>query len=178
MVHLARVLRLALAAALVGLALASPARASAQLQFLIEAGLSYPSGDFSKLAQPGYHGRLGLQMKVPHVPLSFRAEGEADRLVSAASIGHLSVVSGSGSAVLSLPGPGISPYVLAGIGQYRTSFEEVGISSSIGTGYHVGVGLSFGALDFGGFVELRLVNVDGDRYITRYFPISLGLRVW
>ena len=163
--------------ALAAAALAVPVSASAQLQFLLEAGLSYPSGDFSKLAEPGYHGRLGVQAEVPHVPLSFRAEGEADRLVSTTSIGHVTVVSGSGSAVLSLGGPGLSPYVLAGIGQYRTSFEDVGISSSIGTGYHIGVGLSFGALDLGGFVELRFVNVKGDRFTTRYFPISLGLRL-
>ncbi len=158
-------------------ALAVPAPACAQLQFLLEAGLSYPSGEFSKLAEPGYHGRLGLQLEVPHVPVSLRAEGEAGRFVSATSIGHVTVVSGSGSAVLSLGGQGMSPYVLAGIGQYRTSFEDVGVSSSIGTGYHVGVGLSFGSHDLGGFVELRFVNVKGDRFTTRYFPISLGLRL-
>ncbi len=163
--------------ALTAVTLAAPARTSAQVHFLIEAGLSSPSGDFSKLAEPGYHGRMGLQAGLPRFPLSFRAEGEADRFTSATSIGHVTVVSGSASAVLSLGRKGISPYVLAGIGQYRTSFEDVGASSSIGTGYHVGVGLSFGALEFGGFVELRLVNVEGDRFTTRYFPISVGLRL-
>ncbi len=114
---------------------------------------------------------------MPHFPLSVRAEGEADRFVSASSIGHLTVVSGSASAVLSLGGVGVSPYVLGGIGHYRTSFDDVQLSSSIGTGYHVGVGLSFGAPEFGGFVEVRLVNVKGDRLTTRYVPISVGLRL-
>jgi hypothetical protein len=67
-----------------------------------------------------------------------------------------------------------SSYILAGIGQYRTSFDDGARASSIGTGYHVGIGLNFGAL---GFVEVRLVNVKGDSSTTLYFPISVGLRM-
>ncbi len=162
------------AAILVTVVLLAPAHASAQLKFLLEGGLSSPSGDFAKLAEAGYHGRVGLQADLPHLPLSLRAEGEADRFVSAQFIGHVTVVSGSASVVLSLGGAGVSPYVLAGIGQYRTSFDEPLTSSSIGTGYHFGVGLRLGSQ---WFVELRLVNFEGDRFTTRYIPISLAVRL-
>lgn len=162
------------AAILAAVTLAVPKCASAQLQFVLEGGLSSPAGDFSKLAEAGYHGRVGLQADIPHLPLSLRAEGEADRFVSAQFIGHVTVVSGSASVLLSLGGAGVSPYVLAGIGQYRTSFDEPLTSSSIGTGYHIGMGLKLGSH---WSVELRLVDVDGDRFTTRYVPISLAVRL-
>lgn len=165
---------LAISTALTALAFALPVSASAQVRFLVEAGLSEPVGSFTKEANSGYLGRLGLEAGLAHIPLSFRAEGVANRFGSATAVGHVTVVGGSVSAIVSLGGVGGSPYVLAGIGQYRTSYDAAGFGSSIGTGYHVGVGMNLGAL---GFLEIRFVDVNGDSGRTLYVPITIGLRM-
>ncbi len=161
--------------ALAAVALAGPAPASAQLHLLMEGGLSTPVGSFAKVAGSGYLGRLGIELDLPRLPVAFRGEGEVDHYSSSTSTGHVMIVGGSASVVLSLPDIGVSPYVLAGIGEYSTEITDVTGSSSIGAGYHVGVGLHLGR---SGFLEVRYVYAKGTNdYSTSYFPITVGLRL-
>ena len=43
-------------------------------------------------------------------------------------------------------------------------------------GIHGGFGASIGALGFGGFVEVRLVNIDRPEGDLRYVPLTVGFR--
>jgi hypothetical protein len=169
------------AVSLVCAALCAPGAASAQVHLLVEAGLSHPIGPFSDVAASGYHGGIGLQAGAPLFPLSFRVEGGADRFNGSGSTAdHITVLSGSASAVLSLGGLGVSPYLLGGVGEYRTSYGGTAPAQGSwnGAGYHLGAGLSFGALGFGGFVEVRFVNANGTGgRKTRFIPIMVGLRL-
>ncbi len=162
----------ALAAAL----LAAPASLSAQVHFILGAGLSSPTGDLSNVVSTGYHARAGIQIGAPLFPLSVRAEGDVNRFPAVAGgSGQTTIADGTASLVLSLGGVGISPYVLGGIGRYRASYSGGG-GTSTNTGYHAGVGLSFGILGFGGFLEGRFVNISAAGGNARYFPITVGLR--
>ncbi len=156
-----------------------PSSASGQVHFIVGGGLSKPSSNLSDLVDSGYHGRLGIQAGFPLFPLAFRVEGDANRFPATnSSSGHATIVAGTASAVLSLGGVGISPYVVGGLGKYRTSFSsELGLGgATTDTGYHLGVGISAGILGFGGFVEARWVNISASGGNLRYFPITVGLR--
>jgi len=170
-------------AALVALAAALvlvPASASAQVHFVIGGGLSSPSGDFGKAVDLGYQGRAGIQFGFPMFPLSFRAEGEVNRFSNKGGSGHATIAGGSASAILSLGGVGVSPYLIAGLGDYRTSatVDVLGVpmtAHSTDFGYHLGLGLKAGVMGFGGFAEVRFVDIATSGSHTRYFPISVGL---
>ncbi len=149
-----------------------PASVEAQPRLMIGGGLSNPTGDFSDVAGSGFHGRAGLQIGVPAFPLAVRADGEYHSFGEEdPALGKYSILDGTLSAVLSLGGIGLSPYVLAGIGAYRVSTDILDGSSQ--TGYHGGFGVSLGALGFGGWVELRYVKIEDLKYI----PISVGIRL-
>jgi hypothetical protein len=173
---LSRAVLVALAAA----ALCAPRPASAQVHFLIGGGLSSPSGDFGNAADVGYQGRAGIQIGFPVFPLSFRAEGELDRFSLKAGSGHATIGAGTASAILSLGGVGVSPYVIAGIGTYRTSATATVLGVQVSThatdvGYHIGLGVKAGFMGFGLFGEARFVDIATSGSHTRYFPITVGL---
>ncbi len=155
-----------------------PASVSAQVHLILGAGLSEPSGNLSNVVNSGYHGTVGLQIGVPLFPLSARVEGDVNRFPAVGGgSGNLTIADGTVSAVLSLGGVGISPYVLGGLGEYHTSYgSELGGGSATDVGYHAGVGLSAGLLGFGGFVEARFVSIHATGGDLRYFPITLGVR--
>ena len=89
-----------------------------------------------------------------------------------------SILSGALSVVVTFPGIGLSPYVLGGIGSYRTSVDVSGSTPESDTGIHGAFGVDIGALSFGGFAEVRLVNVStagaGNR---RVVSATLGVRL-
>jgi len=152
-----------------------PVAAEAQARLLLGGGLTRPTGDFSNSLESGYHGRVGLQIGVPVFPISLRGEGEVHTLAEMPGDDNTSIINGALSAVLSLGGIGLTPYVLAGFGQYRVadSGDDAPVSNR---GYHGGFGAALGALGAGAFFEIRLVNVTGLGQTTRYIPVTVGLR--
>ena len=152
----------------------TPLGVEAQARLMIGGGLSQPTGDFGNDVDSGMHGRVGLQVGVPVFPLSLRGDGEFHKFSEASGVGDTKLLAGALSVVLSLGGIGISPYVLAGVGTYRV---DNGVDSpETDRGIHGGFGVSLGALGFGGFAEVRLVNIDGVAGKTRYIPLTVGLR--
>ena len=139
-------------------------------------GISNPSGAFSDAVEGGAHARVGLQLGVPLFPLALRAEGEAHRFEEKAGGGDTTVLAGTVSAVLALGGIGLVPYVLGGIGSYRTEASSGPVVAK--RGYHAGFGVNVGALGLGAFAEVRIVNIPaggmGDD--TRFIPVTVGLR--
>ncbi len=153
-----------------------PTQAQAQARLLLGGGLSNPNGNFSNSTDSGFHGRVGLEVGIPVFPVSIRGEGEVHRFSESSGGGNTDLVDGTVSAVLSLGGIGLSPYVIAGVGTYRIS-PSVGDVVTNG-GFHGGFGVSIGALGFGGFAEIRLVNINGKNGAedVRYIPITVGVR--
>lgn len=166
--------RLVLLAALSLLLL--PAATAAQVRLMAGAGLSTPIGDFGDVADPGWHLRGGLQLGVPSIPVGLRADGAYHSFGQASSLPRMHMLSGALSVVLTLPGVGIVPYFLGGVGAYRTSVENSGATSN--GGFHGAFGVNIGgALGFGGFAEVRLVNVNGDVADSRFVTATVGIRL-
>jgi hypothetical protein len=157
-----------------------PAAAHAQVpRILVGGGLSTPTGDFSDVAGAGYHARAGLQLGVPAFPLAARLDGGYHSFGESDAGAKYKMLNGTLSAVLSLGGIGLSPYVIAGIGRYRIDRELGAVDPDATThgGFHGGFGVNLGALGFGGFAELRYVQINTDGANLKYLPLTVGFRL-
>jgi hypothetical protein len=165
-------------AALALLVVAAPAALSAQVSLLGGVGLSRPFGDFGDAAESGWQMLAGIQVGVPAIPIKLRADGGYHSFGAPSAQPSTSMLSGAASLVLDLPGVGLVPYILGGVGQYRVSVDQSGLDPVTDNGYHGAFGVNIGALGFGGFAELRLVNVvlgaGGD---VRFLSALIGLRL-
>lgn len=152
-----------------------PAAGSAQVRIMAGGGLSTPIGGFGDAADPGWHLGGGLQLGVPSIPVGLRADGAYHSFGQASPAPKTSMLSGALSVVVTLPGVGLVPYFLGGIGAYRTSIE--GLDATSNRGFHGAFGVNIGALGFGGFAEARLVSVSGDGGSSRFVTATVGIRL-
>lgn len=173
-----RLCSLAAVVALTGLlAFASaPAAVEAQPRIMAGVGVSTPIGDFADAAGVGWHAGAGLQLGFPTLPVALRADGAYHSFGEEAPVPQQSMLAGALSVVLDLPGPGIVPYFLGGVGMYRTSAEGIDEASS-DSGFHGAFGVNIGALGFGGFGEVRFINVNADGGDARFVTATIGFRL-
>ena len=156
-----------------------PAAVEAQPRILVGGGITSPNGDFKDAARAGYHGRIGVELAIPTLPVALRADADFHRLPEAGPLFDSSqILGGSLSLVFTLPGVGLSPYLLGGLGAYRVETGLVGSSDPVNrNGFHLGFGTKIGSLGFGGFVEIRYVQIGGDAGDTKYIPVTVGFRL-
>lgn len=154
-----------------------PASVHAQPRLIVGGGFSAPSGQIADIADPGYHLRAGLQVAIPNLPLGLRADGDFHRMGAAtAEFSRTEVLAGALSLAFTLPGVGLQPYLLAGIGSYRTKSGPNGSPETVtDTGYHGGFGVVIGGSGMGAFAELRYVQIQSVSK-TRLIPLTVGLR--
>ena len=155
--------------------LAAPVWASAQVRLMAGGGLSTPVGDFGDAAEAGWHLAGGLQLGVPTIPVALRADGAYHSFGQARPAPSLDMLAGNLSLVFNLPGVGLVPYLLAGVGAYRTTAE--GLDAVSDNGFHAAFGVNIGAIGFGGFAEVRFVNVNQDVSDARFVMATLGFRL-
>jgi hypothetical protein len=153
----------------------APSFVSAQPRLMGGVGLSTPFGDLGDDAGVGWHATAGLQLGFPTLPVSIRADGAYHSFGEESPAPKVSMLAGALSAVVDLPGVGIIPYFLGGVGMYRTSVGDLDPYSD--PGFHVAFGVNIGALGFGGFGEARFVNVNGDEGDSRYLRATIGIRL-
>ncbi len=154
-----------------------PAAVEAQPRIMAGGGLSSPIGDFGDAADAGWHGMVGLQLGFPTLPIAVRADGAYHSFGEASPVAKQSMLAGALSAVFNLPGVGINPYLLGGLGMYRTSIDISGVDAVSDPGFHLAFGVNLGALGFGGFGEVRFVNVNGDVADARFVTATVGIRL-
>lgn len=159
------------------LALLLPVSVVAQPRLMAGAGLSSPLGDFGDAADVGWHVTGGLQLDIPTLPVGIRADGRYHSFGQATDLPSVSMLSGALSVVIHLPGVGIVPYLLGGLGMYRTSVDVDGQDPVSDPGFQGAFGVDIGALGFGGFAEVRFVNVNGESQDSRFVTATLGLRL-
>jgi hypothetical protein len=157
-------------------ALLAPSAGAAQVSLMAGGGLGTPVGDFGDQAESGWHGTAGLQVGVPAIPVRLRADGGYHSFGQAGSDPRVSMLAGALSLVFNLPGVGLVPYLLGGLGQYRVSVDQSGVATVTDNGYHGAFGVNIGAMGFGGFGEVRLVNVSQGGGGLRFVTATLGLR--
>lgn len=175
-----RNVRVALAAVAVAMAV-SATSAQAQIGFSIGAGPSFAIGDFGDGLDMGYHAKVGASFSIPLLPIGLQAEGMWNRWdVSEAEDAKIQSLSGTINAVINLPTPGITPYIIGGVGYYNTKLDvegaEGGDSNDIGV--NVGGGVRLGLPGLGVFAEARLHNIftEGEGS-TRFVPVTIGIRL-
>ena len=159
--------------------LIAPVAAEAQPRLMLSGGLTTPNGDVSTSADPGYHVGASIEIGIPTLPVGFRGDGTLHKMGSArAGLEATEVLAGSLSIVYTMPGVGLRPYMLGGLGAYRVSAgtEDVPVTQT-SRGYHGGFGVSIGGLLFAAFAEIRYVLVPTPDNTVRMIPLTLGFRL-
>jgi hypothetical protein len=155
-----------------------PAAAEAQVRILAGAGVTNPISDLNDVTDVGWHAMGGAQLDIATLPISLRGDGGYHSFGEQGSNPQTSVLSGAVSLVVTLPGVGLSPYILGGVGVYRTSLDIPADDPTSDTGIHGAFGVDIGAVGFGGFAELRGVSVSTEASGNfRFLTATLGLRL-
>lgn len=155
--------------------------------FSVSGGATVPSGPFADRVSAGYNVGASLGLRIPLSPISVRADGMFNQL-EYNDVGGLSggaqyraiteyarIFSGTVNGVISMSTL-LSPYLIGGIGWYRTSEADIGANlsrSENSIGGDIGAGLKIGLPGFGVYAEARYHWI-GDSDV-RIIPISVGL---
>ena len=167
----------ALLAALSFLVTAAGEAQVARVQF--GGGLSTPSGDLGKGQRLGFHVRASIGLSFPVSPISVRADGELHRFPDTFTTDNYNILAGSLNATfnvlgLGMLGTGGRLYAVGGLGYYSLAPSLRVTTKNVGA--QGGLGVTIGALGFGGMVEVRFVNVFKSSGDDRFIPITVGLK--
>lgn len=174
-----RFVRTAMAVGAVAFAFGA-SEASAQVSFAIGGGPAFAMGDMSEGLDMGYHGQLSVGFGVPIIPVALRADGQFARFPAEGDVdGHLQIMSGTLNAVINLPTPVLTPYLIGGVGFYNGKIEAGEFESEGETdmGVNVGGGIRLGLGGLGVFAEARLHNIFTEGESTRFAPVTVGIRL-
>lgn len=155
--------------------LLAPAVAEAQPSFAFGGGLSSPVGGFADASGSGYHVDASVQVVIPTLPVSLRAQGDYHRLSEGgATVEPPRILAGTLGVVFTLPAVGLAPYFLAGVGRYRVDTGPAGVPSTIyDNGFQLGFGIQVEVL----FAELRWVRISRDAGDAQFVPFTVGFRL-
>jgi len=155
-----------------------PAATQAQLRLLGGVGVTNPLGDLNKVSSVGWRATGGIELGIADLPVGLRADGSYDSFGQQGSNPQTSVLSGALSVVVNFPGIGLAPYVLGGLGSYRTSVDTAGSDPVTKAGIHGAFGVDIGAVGFGGYAEVRYVSVKTESDANqRFVTATLGIRL-
>ena len=158
-----------------------PSVAEAQPRLMVGGGVTAAQGDVGSSADPGWHLGVGLNLGIPTLPVGLRADGRLHRMASSdVSFRDHEYLTGAVSLVFRLPGVGLEPYVLGGVGTYRYSggaASDPEATQRSDTGYHAGFGIATGQLTFGLYAEIRYVYIGSDTGSDGLIPLTLGFRL-
>ena len=153
------------------------------ISFGVGGGLSLPQGDIAEDVNPGWHGMVTAALGSPMQPLGLRLDvaynqfGFNDELNTALSgEGHFTTGSATVNVTYRLPKATwqVSPYLLLGLGAYRTDCS-VSCESRVRYGWNYGLGAQFFFLGFRNFIEFRGHRTKSHTDDVHYFPLTLGI---
>lgn len=148
-------------------------------RFGVQGGASFPMGDEGDVVDMGFIVGGLADWNLVNLPIGIRFNVDYQRWAYSSDLGpeadgeNTSMISGTAAAMYSVPTTGgISPYVLGGLGFYRSTCSLANCGSETDLGFNVGGGLNFnlGAMDT--FVEARYHSVDGGSFV----PLTFGIR--
>lgn len=172
-----------LTASLAVVAPLTSAEAQSPLSFGLGGGISLPQGEVDDAVNPGWHALVTAALGSPMQPLGLRLDvaynqfGFSDQQVAAlGGEGHQSVGSATLNFTYRLPKAtwSVSPYLLWGIGAYRTDCS-LGCESRVRYGWNYGLGAKLFFLGFNGFIELRGHRTKSRTSDVHYFPLTFGI---
>ena len=156
----------------------SAAEAQAQIGFSIAGGPSFALGDFGDNVDMGYHVKAAAHFSMPMLPVGLQAEGMWSRWNhESIDDAKATILNGSLNAVINLPTPGFSPYIIGGVGYYNLKEETPLFEGDTNDfGINVGAGVKLGLPGLAVFGEARYHNVFTEGSSTSFLPVSLGIR--
>jgi opacity protein-like surface antigen len=167
-----------LAAACVGVA-SSVASLEAQrpISVGLAGGVSLPQGDLADGTNTGWHALGTIALSTLMQPLGLRLDVAYNRFDFSDVDGHQSVGSATLNGTYRLPmtNSPMSPYLIAGLGAYRTECSlGAGCEAATKFGWNVGLGTKL-FVGFRSFVEARYHRTKRGGRDVSYFPLTLGL---
>lgn len=189
--------RISLAVAtLAALTLSAPvssAQSAKAISLGISGGAAIPVGDFGEDYTTGYNGTVSLMFKSIGSPIGLRVDGmynklsvKDDRTITLPGFGIVDaavIMGANANLVYSLPGTGISPYLIGGAGVYGLKLdvdEGDDPDSESKFGLNGGIGASFPLSGFNTFIEARFHHIFtkdalGDSAPTQFIPVTFGI---
>ena len=174
-------------------ATSSSAQSAKAISLGISGGAAIPAGDFGEDYTTGYNGTVSLMFKSIGSPIGLRLDGmynkmsvKDDRVIDVPGFGVVdgAVITGANAnLVYSLPGTGISPYLIGGAGVYNLKLDVDGgddPDSDNKFGLNGGIGASFPLSGFNTFIEARFHHIftkdafDNSRP-TQFIPVTFGI---
>jgi len=178
---------IAAAAAILFSASSSSAQSNKAISVGISGGATIPVGDFGDLYTTGYNGTVSLMFKSIGSPLGLRVDGMYNRLSvkddasiplgGGTFVKSASIAGANANLVYSLPGTGMTPYLIGGAGIYSMKVHASGFDSDATNKFGVngGIGASFPLSGFNAFIEARYHHVFTDESATQFIPVTFGL---
>lgn len=174
----------AAAIALVGTTSAAQSSKSASIG--ISGGAAIPMGDFADFYTTGYNGTVSLMLKSYGSPIGLRVDGMYNKLsvkddavitLPAGFVESASIMSANANIVYSLPGTGITPYLIGGGGIYSMKLQGNGFDTDSESKFGVngGIGAAFPLSGFNTFIEARLHHIFSDESSTQFIPVTFGI---
>ena len=180
-------LALAAVAAVAVFGSTSSAQSSKALSVGVSGGAAIPLGDFGDFYTTGYNGTVSLMFKSVGSPIGIRIDGmynkmslKDDAIITIpgqGSVESASIASANANLVYSLPGVGISPYLIGGGGIYQLKLhgDNFDTDSDNKGGVNGGIGVSFPLSGFNTFLEARFHHVFTDGSATQFVPVTFGI---
>lgn len=145
----------------------------------IAAGAAIPVGDFADVYNTGYNGTVMLGLKPALSPIGIRVDGMYNKFVGRDDvIGNppdASIIGGTANLVYFLPGVGIRPYLIGGVGYYGLKQDIEGVDRIGKAGVNGGIGAQFPLSGFNTFLEARFHHVSTEGGSTQFIPVIFGL---
>ena len=173
--------RRAIALAAIAIALVSaPVAAHAQspVKFGLAAGATLPQGDVGDVFNMGYHISGSVTGKPAMSPVGIRGEVMFHSFAADEETifdgDNLNVLAGIINAEIGMSGVAARPYVIGGLGMYRSTFGDFDAETDFG--FNIGAGIDFALSGFSSFAEIRFHSIQTEGESTNIIPISFGLR--
>jgi len=150
----------------------------------IAGGLSIPQGALGDRVYSGWHGLATVNLSSPMQPMGVRFDvaynrfGFDDSYASTVGAGHPSTSSATLNLTYRLPmyDSPLSPYLLAGLGAYRTECSAAtGCDAATRYGWNFGLGTKLYVLGFRSFLEARYHLTKFHGTPVHYFPLTFGI---
>jgi opacity protein-like surface antigen len=156
-----------------------PASVAAQrpISVGLAGGVSLPQGDLADGVNAGWHALGTIALSTLMQPIGLRVDVAYNRFEFSDVDGNQSVGSATLNGTYRLPmtNSPLSPYLIAGLGAYRTECSlGAGCEATTGFGWNVGLGTKL-FVGFRSFVEARYHRTKRDDANVSYFPLTLGV---
>ena len=166
-------------AALLSLCL-TPVQAQRPWSLGLGGGVSFPMGDFADAADMGWNALAVIERASPMQPASLRLDVAYNQFsFSDASVEDESqnTISGTLNVTYRMPSAGwaIGPYVIAGLGAYRSDCSVDNCESVTRFGWNAGLGIRMNLLGFRNFLEARYHRTRVVGASLSYVPVTFAI---